>query len=217
MDDLASQIDYWDRLGTTKPFSHPVNLSRLAELIDLDRRILDFGCGYGRVMGVLHDHGYHNLVGVDPAPAMIAAARRRFPALTFLEMNSTRLPLADESVDAALLFTVLTCIPSDDAQRRVIREIGRVLRPDGLLYISDLWLQKDERNVDRYRRYQAKYGVYGTFELPEGVVLRHHTRQWIEQLTARFALITVDEIVAETMNGHRAEAFQWFGRKAGPA
>jgi len=212
-----SQIDYWDRLGPTKRFSHPVNLSRLAELIDLDRRILDFGCGYGRVMGLLHEHGYRNLVGVDPAPAMIAAARQRFPALTFLEVNSTRLPLADESVDAALLFTVLTCIPSDDEQRRVIREIGRVLRPDGLLYISDLWLQKDERNVDRYRRYQAKYGVYGIFELPEGVVLRHHTRQWIEQLTAQFALITVDEIVADTMNGHRAEAFQWFGRKAGPA
>jgi len=113
--------------------------------------------------------------------------------------------------------SVLTCIPSDDEQRRVIREIGRVLRPDGLLYISDLWLQKDERNVDRYRRYQAQYGMYGIFELPEGVVLRHHTRQWIEQLTAQFALITVDEIVADTMNGHRAEAFQWFGRKTGPA
>jgi SAM-dependent methyltransferase len=212
-----SQSDYWNRLGPTKPFSHPVNLSRLAELVDLDRRILDFGCGYGRVMGLLHDHGYRNLVGVDPAPRMIAAARQRFPALTFLEVNPTRLPLSDESVDAALLLTVLTCIPSDDEQRRVIREIGRVLRPDGLLYISDLWLQKDERNVDRYRRYQAQYGVYGTFELPEGVVLRHHTRQWIEQLTAQFALISVDEIVADTMNGHRAEAFQWFGRKAGPA
>lgn len=212
-----SQSDYWNRLGPTKPFSHPANLSRLAELVDLDRRILDFGCGYGRVMGLLHDHGYRNLVGVDPAPRMIAAARQRFPALTFLEVNPTRLPLSDESVDAALLLTVLTCIPSDDEQRRVIREIGRVLRPDGLLYISDLWLQKDERNVDRYRRYQAQYGVYGTFELPEGVVLRHHTRQWIEQLTAQFALISVDEIVADTMNGHRAEAFQWFGRKAGPA
>jgi ubiquinone/menaquinone biosynthesis C-methylase UbiE len=217
MDDLKSQIDYWNRLGPTKPFSHPVNVSRLAELVDLDCRILDFGCGCGRVMGLLHEHGYRNLVGVDPAPRMIAAARQRFPALTFLEANSTRLPLADESVDAALLFTVLTCIPSDDEQRRVIREIGRVLRPDGLLYISDLWLQKDERNVDRYRRYQAKYGVYGIFELPEGVVLRHHTRQWIEQLTAQFTVIAVDEIVAETMNGHRAEAFQWFGRKAGPA
>lgn len=217
MDDLESPIDYWDRLGSTKPFSHPVNLSRLAELVDRDRRILDFGCGYGRVMGLLHEHGYRNLVGVDPAPAMIAAARQRFPALTFLEVNSPRLPFADESVDAALLFTVLTCIPSDDEQRRVIREIGRVLRPDGLLYISDLWLQKDERNVDRYRRYQATYGVYGIFELPEGLVLRHHTRQWIEQLTAQFTVITVDEIVAETMNGHRAEAFQWFGRKAGPA
>ena len=216
MDDLKSRIDYWNRLGPTKPFSHPVNLNRLAELVDRDHRILDVGCGYGRVMGVLHDHGYRNLVGVDPASSMIASARQRFPTLTFLEVSPTRLPCADESVGAALLFTVLTCIPSDDEQRRVIREIDRVLRPDGLVYISDLWIQKDERNVERYRRFHGKYGVYGTFELPEGVLLRHHTRQWIERLTTRFALIAVDEIVADTMNGRRAEAFQWFGRKAGP-
>ena len=81
------------------------------------------------------------------------------------------------------------------------------------MYISDFWLQTDERNVERYRRSQAKYGVYGVFELPEGVVLRHQERRWIDQLTADFTVVTVDEVRVDTMNGHRAEAFQWFGRK----
>ena len=92
-----------------------------------------------------------------------------------------------------------------------------MLRPGGLLYISDFWLQTDERNVERYRRYQAKYGVYGVFELPEGVVLRHQERGWLEQLTADFTVVGVDEIEVDTMNGHRAEAFQWLGRKGSPA
>jgi SAM-dependent methyltransferase len=213
MADLNNQKDYWDRVGPSKPFSHPVNVSRLAALLDRQSRILDFGCGYGRALGVLHDHGYRSLIGVDPAPCMVAAARQKFPQVTFLTIDSPHLPFADESMDGVLLFAVLTCVPSDEGQRRIVREAQRVLRRGGLLYLSDFWLQSDERNIERYRRAQAKYGVYGVFELPEGVVLRHHERGWIDQLTADFTLVTVDEIKVETMNGHEAAAFQWFGRK----
>jgi SAM-dependent methyltransferase len=137
--------------------------------------------------------------------------------LTVMPIDSPHLPFAEESMDGVLLFAVLTCVPSDEGQRRIIREAHRVLRRGGLLYISDLWLQSDERNIERYRRFHATYGVYGIFELPEGVVLRHHERRWINQLTADFTVITVDDFRVETMNGHGAEAFQWFGRKGRPA
>ena len=55
---LDFQIDYWNRIGPTKPFAHPVNLARLQELLDPASRILDFGCGYGRVAGLLWSRGY---------------------------------------------------------------------------------------------------------------------------------------------------------------
>jgi SAM-dependent methyltransferase len=216
MEDLDNQKNYWNRVGPTKPFSHLVNVSRLAELIDRNSHILDFGCGYGRALGALYNQGYHNLIGVDPAPSMVEAARQKFPQLPFLTIDPPHLPFADGSMDVVLLFAVLTCVPSDEGQRRIIREISRVLRHEGLLYISDFWLQKDERNVERYRRSHAKYGVYGIFELPEGVVLRHHERRWIHQLTADFTVVTMDEVRVETMNGHGADAFQWFGRKGRP-
>ena len=114
-----------------------------------------------------------------------------------------------------LLFAVLTCIPTDDGQRGVISEVSRVLRPGGLLNISDLWIQIDLRNLDRYARGHEKYGTHGVFELPEGVVLRHQEPRSFEALTAGYETVALDHMVHETMNGHQATGFQWFGRKPG--
>lgn len=109
----------------SKTFGHPVNIERLAELLRSDSRILDFGCGYGRIRGLLPNYGYTNVIGVDPAPAMVDAARVRFPDISFQELVETpHLDIDDASVDATFLFTVLTCVPSDDGQRSIIREIS---------------------------------------------------------------------------------------------
>jgi SAM-dependent methyltransferase len=214
MQDLDRQLDYWNRIGPGKSFGHPVNFDRLSQWLSPGSRILDVGCGYGRVLGLLFERGYHNLVGCDLAPAMIAVARERFPAITFVGLSSPpRLPLADLSVDATLLFTVLTCVPTNEGQRAIVEEVGRVLRPGGLFYISDLWLQTDERNRERYNRDEPKYGTYGVFDLPEGVTVRHHDPRWIETLTRDFDTLALDQIDVVTMNGHPAKGFQWFGLK----
>jgi ubiquinone/menaquinone biosynthesis C-methylase UbiE len=164
-------------------------------------------------LGLLYERGYHNLIGLDPAPAMIAVARERFPAITFDESDASHLPLQDASIDATLLFSVLTCVPTDNGQRALVKEIGRVLKPGGLLYVSDLWLQTDERNLERYVRDHDKYRTYGVFDLPEGVTVRHHDPRWIQTLTSDFKTVALDQISVVTMNGNPAKAFQWFGLK----
>jgi len=214
MQDLDWQIDYWNRVGPAKAFGHPVNFERLGQWLAPDSRILDFGCGYGRVLGLLHSRGYHNLIGVDPAPAMVAAAHQRFPTIAVEPlMSPPHLALPAASVDAVLLFTVLTCVPSDEGQHAIVREVRRVLRPGGLLYISDLWLQPDARNIQRYVRDESKHGLYGVFDLPEGVTVRHHDRRWIEVLTQGYELAALDDVQVQTMNGNPANGFQWFGLK----
>jgi SAM-dependent methyltransferase len=218
MQDLDRQLDYWNRMGPGKSFGHPVNFERLKQWLSPGSRILDVGCGYGRALGLLFDRGYHNLIGCDLAPAMIALARERFPTLTFAELTSPpHLPLPDLSVDATLLFAVLTCVPTDQGQRAIVEEVGRVLRPGGLFYVSDLWLQTDERNRERYVRDEPKYGIFGVFDLPEGVTVRHHDPRWIDTLTRDFETLALDHINIQTMNGHPANGFQWFGLKRGDA
>lgn len=214
MTDLNSQLEYWNTAGTQKPFAHPLNLRRVRQWISDEGRILDYGCGYGRTLGELFNEGYEHLIGLDFSPAMIAAARARFPEIQFEEVHSLTIPLPDASVDGVLLFSVLTCIPTDEGQQTLMRELRRVLNRGGLLYISDLWLQTDERNVARYERDEQKYGIYGVFDLPEGVTVRHHDPRWIETLTSDFELVALDDIEVVTMNGNPAKAFQWFGLNA---
>src|SRR5437868_6340734 len=213
MKELDHQFAYWDSAGTQKTFGHPFNLQRVGRWLSPDSRILDFGCGYGRCLGELFNSGYRNLIGFDFSPAMVATARTRFPEITFQETQPSIILLPDTSVDGALLLSVLTCVPTDDGQRAILRELQRVLRPGGLLYISDLWLQADERNLARYARDEAKYGIYGVFDLPEGVTVRHHDPKWIDTLTRDFTMAALDQIEVVTMNGNPAKAFQWFGLK----
>ena len=211
MIDLNSQYEYWNTTGTQKSFAHPLNLRRVRQWMNDEGCILDFGCGYGRVLGELYQEGYDKLIGLDFSPAMIAAARAQYPEIAFEQIESLTIPLPDASVDGVLLFSVLTCIPTDEGQRELLKEVNRVLSRGGLLYISDLWLQSDERNLTRYARDEQKYGIYGVFDLPEGVTVRHHDPRWIETLTSDYTMVALDEIEVVTMNGNPAKAFQWFG------
>ena len=211
--DLDSQLEYWNTEGPQKAFAHPLNIRRVTHWLSLDSVIIDFGCGYGRSLGELAESGYEKLIGLDFSPVMIDAAREKFPDITFEQIDSVTIPLPDDSVDGALLFSVLTCVPTDDGQRAILKELHRVLRRGGLLYISDLALQSDERNVARYARDEAKYGTYGVFDLPEGVTVRHHDPKWIKNLTNQFYSVALDDVDVVTMNGNPAKAFQWFGLK----
>lgn len=203
---------YWDSVAHDKQFSFPLRREWLAHCIDPQARILDFGCGYGRTLAELSAAGYENSIGVDFSFGMLARCRSQFPSAKLIQNFDQIIPLRSNSVDAILLIAVLTCIPRDENQLALIREIKRVLCPGGVLYLGDFLLNTDARNRNRYERFAGKYGAYGTFELPEGVVLRHHRREWIDQLTASFERLESELSEVTTMNGNRSAAFQYLLR-----
>jgi SAM-dependent methyltransferase len=144
---------------------------------------------------------------------MLARCRREFPRMSLIRNDGQTLPFESDTFDTVLLFATLTCIPQNEVQRALIAEVRRVLRPDGLLYISDLLLNEDPRNRERYKRGAEMYGAFGVFELPEGVVVRHHRREWIEELTATFTQLEYEPFSVITMNGNTSAAFQYLGRR----
>jgi SAM-dependent methyltransferase len=168
--DALAQVRYWDRVANEKRFSHPLRMEWLTRYIVPQACVLDFGCGYGRTLDHLLRAGYENAIGIDFSFQMLTRCRREFPGLRLIQSSGQAIPLRRHSADLALLFAVLTCIPRDKDQLAMLHEIERVLRPGGLVYISDLLLNDDARNRERYERFAQKYGAYGTFELPEGVL-----------------------------------------------
>lgn len=102
------------------------------------RRILDAGCGDGAVACAAALRGA-DVTGVDPDPAMLAAAGSRASLVgvraTFSEGRVERLPFADESFDVVVSVTVLCFVP--DAAGAV-REMVRVLRPGGRFVLGEL-------------------------------------------------------------------------------
>lgn len=213
--DINNQNEYWDSVAWEKTFTHPLNLDVFIDQAPADSRILDYGCGYGRTVNDLLSEGYTNVVGIDSSPRMIERGRQMYPHLDLQVLPASGLPYADGSFDVVLLFAVLTCIPTDAGQEKLLKNLTRLLRPGGLLYISDYYLQEDERNRQRYARSASEFDVYGAFRLPEGAILRHHSVEWIQALTSEFSAIHQSEFTVRTMNESLAKGFQYLGRKRG--
>jgi SAM-dependent methyltransferase len=209
------EIGYWDRVANEKRFSHPLQLHWLTQYLKHPQaKILDYGCGYGRTLSELSGAGYQNLAGVDFSEAMLARARGAVTHAGLVRNDGHSLPFMNECFDVVLLFAVLTCIPDDNEQQQLLAELRRVLRLGGLLYVSDLLLNNDLRNRERYERDAEKFKCYGVFELPEGVIVRHHSKEWIEELTSLFRQLECEDFTVTTMNGNASAAFQYLGRKA---
>ena len=97
------------------------------------RRVLDAGCGAGRTSSWLAEQGAE-VVGVDASPEMVRLARGRVPSGTFSVGDLAEpLPFADCSFDAAVAGLVMhylrDWVPT-------LRELRRVLRPDGAFVLS---------------------------------------------------------------------------------
>lgn len=207
------QKNYWNLVSNTKKFTTPFQADIFCSYVNKDSVILDIGCGYGRTLNELYSLGYKHLTGFDFSSGMIQRGKAMYPNLDLRLKNSDSIDIEDSSVDAVILFAVLTCIVNDAEQEKLIAEIHRVLKSDGILYINDFLLNTDERNVKRYQQYKDKYGIYGVFELPEGAILRHHDEKRLHHLLAGFTQIKYKHLTFTTMNGHTSNGFYFFGKK----
>jgi SAM-dependent methyltransferase len=125
-------------------------------------RILEVGCGSGFGLALLEKRFRPSrLVGFDLMPEQIAIARARDLGHAELRVGDVcAIDDADGSYDAVFVFGILHHVP---AWRDALREIGRVLRPGGVLLIEEL----EERFVSFSDRYlMTSHPVEARFSWP---------------------------------------------------
>ncbi|MGK2858133.1 MAG: class I SAM-dependent DNA methyltransferase [Thermoanaerobaculia bacterium] len=109
-------------------------LDSLAARLPAGARVCDVGCGpSGHVARYLADRGV-GVTGVDISQRCVEQARRRNPKSTFERQDFSRLTFADASFDAIVSFYSIIDTPKCYLDL-VFRELGRVLKPGGLLVV----------------------------------------------------------------------------------
>lgn len=108
--------------------------------ITLPMRILDAGCGAGRNIVYLLREGY-DVCAVDTSPDAIkyvqdlaASLSPHLPEDNFRLEAVEQLSFKDESFDAVISSAVLHFARDERHWRQMVREMWRVLKPDGILF-----------------------------------------------------------------------------------
>lgn len=117
-----------------------VGEARLVDaMVPRNARILDAGCGPGRIGGRLHELG-HRVVGVDVDPKLIAAAEEDHPGPRWLVGDLADLDLADagedEPFDAIVCAGNVLVFVAEGTEPAVLRNFAGALRPDGFAVVG---------------------------------------------------------------------------------
>jgi SAM-dependent methyltransferase len=103
----------------------------LQRLLDPGARVLDAGCGTGRVARELAKRGFE-AVGADNDPSMLDVARAEAPELRWLDADLAALDLG-EGFDAVVMAGNVVVFLAPGTEGDVVRRCAEHLRPGGLL------------------------------------------------------------------------------------
>jgi ubiquinone/menaquinone biosynthesis C-methylase UbiE len=119
------------------PLRERLRANAIGEEVFRGARCLDAGCGGGRGSVLMAEAGAHEVVGLDISERNVASSRRRaeergFVSCSFRQASLLDIPFESRSFDVVWCNGVLH--HSDDPDR-ALREIARVLRPGGRMWL----------------------------------------------------------------------------------
>jgi 2-polyprenyl-3-methyl-5-hydroxy-6-metoxy-1,4-benzoquinol methylase len=123
--------------------SEGTDLAGEARMVDAmlprSSRVLDAGCGQGRVGAALAARG-HQVTGVDADAELIAAARAEHPGQRWIVADLVDLDLSSYEdpgpFDAAVMAGNVMLFVAEATEEQVMRRVAAHLRPDGFAVIG---------------------------------------------------------------------------------
>ncbi|WAC55621.1 class I SAM-dependent DNA methyltransferase [Gordonia sp. SL306] len=122
-------------------------------------RVLDAGCGTGRVAIELRRRGFET-VGVDADTTMLDTARRNDPDIEWIHADLADLGshLVDDLFDVVALAGNVMIFVHPGTEESVIAQLARRLRPGGLL-VAGFALRPDRISLEEYEQCASSAGL----------------------------------------------------------
>lgn len=131
-----------DDFSRTRSFAWD-ELKLLVQYITPGDKVLDLGCGNGRLLQIFEDQDIE-YIGIDNSEKLIKIAKEKYPQKNFQVADALNLPFPDNCFDKIYSVAVLHHIPSIEFRLQFLKEAKRTLRPGGLLALTvwNLWQRK---------------------------------------------------------------------------
>jgi len=188
--------------GLEAPRPPNVHLVNTLSRLDLapGGRALDLGCGSGRHLPLLAQHGL-SPTGVDLSAAALARSRRFAPGAPLAQASVDALPFADRTFDLIVVWGVLFHLLTEELHR-ALREIRRALVPEGVAILHALdpsdWRRDPNAGPEHRREIASRHvtGVVDSYYTPEEVAA---------MLAPHFEIVSRERVSTQHDYGKSAE------------
>ena len=179
----------------------------IQELVGAQARVLEAGCGTGRISIPLLERGT-DVVGCDLSAPMLHRFQEKYPSPPVVQADASLLPFPGGHFDAVLTVHVLHLIP---VWRDVLREFQRVLVSGGLYLNVRTWEMiadsTSERIRDFWRGWMKEHGIEAL-----SIGLRSHT-DLLDELRSLGANVSEVEVVRYRDSIHLRQEIEHFEQR----
>jgi SAM-dependent methyltransferase len=98
-------------------------------------RVLDLGCGNGRLLEVLKPKA-PDYLGIDQSPALVTIAKKRYPDARFEEGDMAGIRLPENAFDNIFCLAAFHHLPDRRSRARAVAQMRHALKPGGVLVVT---------------------------------------------------------------------------------
>jgi ubiquinone/menaquinone biosynthesis C-methylase UbiE len=165
-----------DKFSSTRAFMWR-ELGLIKGYVRSGDKVLDFGCGNGRLAGFL-ENNYGEYVGVDISQKLLNIAKQRYnnEKTEFIKIGgqAAKPPFKDNHFDVIFSIAVFHHFPSKEYSLKMAKELYRILRPGGKIVITawNLW----QKQYLKFHQKTSKSWLEASipFKAEEKVFNRYH-------------------------------------------